>query len=130
MKGQQECGQAMIEFALTIGLLMLVIVLTAQSAIYLRYRGDLDTAAREGAFEASINNHSLQDGERAAQQLWSKLEPGAGPIQIQAAVTGNLIALSAEGTAPTLIPPPYPGLKISVRAVHSIERFEPGASSS
>src|SRR5439155_16587970 len=39
--------------AFTVGLLMLLVVGTAQVAIFLNYRSSLDLATREGAFQAS-----------------------------------------------------------------------------
>ena len=45
-------GQALTEFSLVVGLLMLLVVATAQVAIVLHYRSTLQLAAQEGAFEA------------------------------------------------------------------------------
>jgi Flp pilus assembly protein TadG len=120
-------GQAMVEFALTIGLLMLIVVMVTQLAIYLHYRSSLDTAAKEGAFQAALVGHSLADGERATRQLWASLEPGADPIQVQASRNGDLVEVSAQGTAPAIAPLPM-RLAVSVHAAHSVERFQPGAA--
>ena len=123
----------MVEFALTVGLLMLLIVVTAQVAIFLHYRGSLDTAAREGAFEAGLVGHSPADGRRTTLDLWAKLEPGGGAIQVDARRVGNLVVIDASGTAPALLPvpvPPYRALPIRAHAVHTVEQFEPGASTS
>ncbi len=115
-------GQGMVEFALTVGLLMLLVVLTWQVAVYLHYRGSLDTAAREGAFQAALVGHSPADGERAANDLWTKLEPGGGAIEVRARQVGNLTVVDARGREPL-------GLPISAHAVHTVERFEPGSGS-
>lgn len=122
----------MVEFALTVGLLMLLAVLTAQVAIYLHYRGSLDTAAREGAFQAALLGHTPRDAERATTDLWAKLEPGGGAIQVTAHRSGNLVVVDARGTAPALLPvpvPPYHALPIRSHAVHTVEQFEPGSGS-
>ena len=42
-----ERGQALIEFSFTVGLLMLLVVATAQVAIFLNYRSSLELATRE-----------------------------------------------------------------------------------
>src|SRR5439155_17708875 len=52
MKSIGRCGQSLVEFALTIGLLMVLVVATAQVAIYLHYRNSIVLACREGGFEA------------------------------------------------------------------------------
>ena len=129
MSGQRatrEGGQSMVEFALTVGLLMLLIVVTAQVAIFLHYRGSLDTAAREGAFEAGLVGHSPADGRRTTLDLWAKLEPGGGTIQVDARRQGNLVVVDASGTAPALLPvpvPPFRALPIRAHAVHTVEQF-------
>jgi Flp pilus assembly protein TadG len=114
-------GQAMVEFALTVGLLMLVVVLTAGLALYLHYRSDLETAAREGAFEASLVGHTPEDGRRTTLELWSRLEPGSSAIQVDVSRSGNLIVVTARGTA-------YGGLPVHAQADHSIERFQAGSA--
>ena len=122
----------MVEFAFTVGLLMLLVMLTAQVAIYLHYRGSLDTAAREGAFQAALLGHTPRDGEQATVDLWAKLEPGGGAIQVTAHRIGNLVVVDARGTAPALLPapvPPYRALPISSHAVHTVEQFQPGSAS-
>lgn len=121
----------MVEFALTVGLLMLLVVLTAELAIYLHYRSSLDTAAREGAFEAALAGHGEADGQRATTDLWTKLEPGGGAIQVHVQRQGRLIVVDASGTAPTMIPvpiAPYRALPIRSHAVHTVEVFEPGST--
>src|SRR5258708_3128107 len=41
-------GQSMVEFALTVGLLMLLVIATAHVAIFLHYRSSLDLADSNG----------------------------------------------------------------------------------
>jgi Flp pilus assembly protein TadG len=121
----------MVEFSLTVGLLMLLIILTAQIAIFLHYRSSLDTAAREGAFEAALVGHTPTDGRQTTVDLWAKLEPGGGTIQVEAHRQGNLVVVNATGTAPALLPmpvPPFNALPIRVRAVHTVEQFQSGTS--
>ena len=67
----------MVEFSLTVGLLMLLVVATAQVAIFLNYRSSLDLATREGAFQASLVGHRASDGQAETESLWKKLEPSA-----------------------------------------------------
>ena len=127
----RQSGQSMVEFAVTVGLLMLLIVLTSQVAIYLHYRGSLDTAAREGAFQAALVGHTPADARQATSDLWAKLEPGGGAIQVEAHRDGNLVVVNAQGTAPALVPvpvPPYHALPIRAQAVHTVEQFRPGSA--
>jgi Flp pilus assembly protein TadG len=130
-RATRQTAQSMVEFALTVGLLMLLIVLTAQVAIYLHYRGSLDTAAREGAFQAALVGHTPADGKQATLDLWTMLEPGGRAIHVEAHREGNLVVVNARGTAPALLPvpvPPYRALPISAQAVHTVEQFQPGSS--
>jgi Flp pilus assembly protein TadG len=120
----------LVEFALTIGLLMLLVVATAQVAIYLHYRNSLALACREGAFQAALAGHTLNDGTRAAVDLWQKLEPSAAPISVTTRKS-SLVTISIRGTAPAILPvpvPPFTKLPIAAQCVHTIERFQPGSS--
>jgi Flp pilus assembly protein TadG len=117
----------MVEFAMTFGLLMLLIVLTADVAIYLHHRNSLGLAAKEGAFEAALAGHTNQDGELATRRMWSTVEPGGGPITVAVSRSGRLITVTASAPAPAFIP----SLGLSVitgQAVHTIEAFEPGSA--
>ncbi len=123
-------GQSLVEFSLVIGLLMLLIVATAQVAIALHYRSSLQLATQEAAFEGSLAGHGSADATTTANFLWSKLEPGAAPARMTAAVSGNLVVVSGQADAPALLPlpfPPFTRLPMSVRSVHTIERFQPGS---
>ena len=123
-------GQSMVEFSFTVALLMLLVVLSAQVAIYLHYRNSLDLATKEGAFEAGLAGHTLQDGEQTTRELWAKLEPGGGTIQVQVSRAGRLVIVTAEGSAPAILPipmPPFNSLPVSSRAVHTVEVFQPGS---
>ena len=126
-----ERGQSMVEFAFTVGLLMLLVVGTAQVAIFLNYRSSLDLATSEGAFQASLVGHQPGDGKLEAETLWSRLEPGAGPADVSASIEGDLVVVTATAYAPAILPlpfPPFNRLSIQSRSVHTIERFQPGSS--
>ena len=126
-----ERGQALVEFAFTVGLLMLLVVVTAQIAIFLNYRSSLDLAAREGAYQASLVGHQPSDGVLEAQTLWSKLEPGAPPVQVTVTREGNVVVVTASASAPAILPipfPPFTRLPVQAREVHTIEQFVPGSS--
>ncbi len=125
-------GQSLVEFSLTVGLLMLLVVATAQVAIYLHYRNSLDLATKEGAFQASLVGHQPKDGEKATQQIWTKVEPGGGTIEVTASRQGSLVVISAKTYAPAIVPvpvPPFNRLPVSSRSVHTVEQFQPGSSS-
>jgi len=120
----------MVEFSLTVGLLMLLVVATAQVAIYLHYRNSLALACKEGAFQAALVGHDAGDGERAALDMWRKVEPSGGPITI-ATHQSALVSISIRGSAPAILPvpvPPFTRLPISAQCAHTIERFQPGSS--
>jgi len=121
----------MVEFSLTVGLLMLLIVATVQIAIFLHYRSSLQLAAQEGAFEGSLTGHGPADATATANALWAKLEPGAAPAQVSASMQGDLVVVQARAVAPVILPvpvPPFTSMPVSVRSVHTIERFQPGSA--
>jgi TadE-like protein len=123
-------GQSLIEFSLVIGLLLLLIVATAQVAVVLHYRSTLQVAAQEGAFEGSLAGHGAEDARTTSAALWLKLEPGAAPAHITVSVENDLVVVTAQADAPALLPlpmPPFTRVPVRVRAVHSIERFRPGS---
>lgn len=120
----------MVEFSLTIGLLMLLIVATVQVAIFLHYRSSLQLAAQEGAFEGSLAGHGTADATATTNALWAKLEPGAAPAQVSASMQGDLVVVQARAVAPAILPvpvPPFTSMPVSVRSVHTVERFQPGS---
>ena len=121
----------MVEFALSIGALMILVVGVAQIAIYLHYRNSLGLACREGAFQAGLAGHSMADGEQATADLWQKLEPQAGAVSTTATQQRALVLISAHGSAPAVIPlpvPPFTRIPIAAQCLHTAERFEPGSS--
>ena len=123
-------GQSMVEFSLTVGLLMLLIVATVQIAIFLHYRSSLQLAAQEGAFEGSLTGHGTADATATANALWAKLEPGAAPAQVSAWMQGDLVVVQAKAVAPAILPvpvPPFTSMPVTVRSVHTVERFQPGS---
>ena len=121
----------MVEFSFTVGLLMLLVVGTAQVAIFLNYRSSLDLAAREGAFQASLVGHQPTDGKSETMSLWQKLEPSAQPADVTVTRDGNLVVVTATAYAPAILPLPFPPFTrwpVQARAVHTIEQFEPWSS--
>jgi Flp pilus assembly protein TadG len=130
-KGETMLGQSLVEFALTIGALMVLVVGTAQVAIYLHYRNSLALACREGAFQAALAGHTTTDGQLATLDFWQKLEPQATAINLGVTQTNGLIMISAHGWAPAIVPvpvPPFTRLPIAIQCVHTVERFQPGSS--
>jgi Flp pilus assembly protein TadG len=124
-------GQSMVEFAMTIGLLMLLVVSSAQLAIFLHYRSSLDLAIREGAFQASLVGHSSKDGDVAARELWHRIQPDAGPLDLNVSIDGRLVVVTASAYAPALLPmpaPPFNQIRVQARAVHTVERFQFGSN--
>lgn len=123
-------GQSLVEFALTIGLLMVLVVATAQVAIYLHYRSSLALACKEGAFQAALAGHTTKEGDQAALDMWRKLEPFGGSITLTWNQSPTLVSVSARGWAPAIVPapvPPFTRLPIGAQSVHTIERFQPGS---
>jgi Flp pilus assembly protein TadG len=124
-------AQSLVEFTLTVALLMVLVVATVQVAIFLHYRSSLQLAAQEGAFEGSLAGHGPADATNTADALWAKLEPSGGPAQVSASVQGNLVVVQAHAVAPAILPvpvPPFTSMPVNVRSVHTIERFQAGSA--
>ena len=131
MAGLRSRGQSLVEFTVTVAMLMLLVVATAQVAIFLHYRSSLQVAAQEGAFEGSLSGHGPADATATAGSLWAKLEPGAPPARISTSVQGDLVVVEGSTSAPAILPvpvPPFTSLPVRVRSVHTVERFRPGSS--
>lgn len=123
-------GQAAVEFGLTVGLLMLLVVVVAQLAILVHYRNSLLLATREGAFQAGLPGEPLSAGAAATRQMWHEVEPGGGDPEVTVTQQGNLVVVSASADAPALLPlpfAPFDRVPVSARSVHTIERFQPGS---
>jgi Flp pilus assembly protein TadG len=120
--GRSQRGQALVEFALTIGIIMFLAVATAQVAVYLHYRSNLQTAAEEGAFEGGLAGNGAAEARATTEALWRKLTPSGGNADVAVAVHGHLMTVDATTRAPALLPIP-----IHVRGVHTIEQFQPGS---
>lgn len=130
-KRRRSRGQSLVEFSLVVGLLVLLALATVQVAIFLHYRSSLQTAAQEGAFEGSLSGHGTSDAMATATTLWARLEPGAAPARVSASIQGELVVVDARAVAPAILPvpvPPFTSLPVSVRSVHTIERFRPGSN--
>jgi hypothetical protein len=128
--GRKQRGQSLVEFSLTVGLLMFLVVATAQAAIFLHYRSSLELATREGAYEGSIVGHGPADADITTRQLWAKVEPGGGPVQVTSVRQGNLVIVTAQTYAPAIMPlplPPFTKLSVTSRSVHTVEQFQPGS---
>ena len=125
--GRASRGQTMVEFAMTIGLLMVLIVMTAEVALYLHHRNSLQLAAKEGAFEAALAGHTDQDGVAATQRMWSTVEPAGGPITVSISRSGRLVTVTASAPPPALVPIPGQSA-MTQQAVHTVESFEPGST--
>lgn len=127
--GQRERGQALVEFALTVGLLVFLALGAIQATLYLHKRTSLDFVAKEGAFEASLAGRTDADGERTVRDLWQRLEPGGGSLQVHVVRSGRLVVVTAAAPPPFALLPPLVMPDIHVRAVHTIETFAPGHGS-
>jgi Flp pilus assembly protein TadG len=124
----RQRGQALVEFSLTVGLLVFLALGAIEATLYLHKRTSLEFVANEGAFEASLAGRTDADGERAVRELWQRFEPGGGSLQVQVVRTGRVVVVTAAAPAPVGLLPTLIVPDIHVRAVHTIETFAPGHS--
>lgn len=125
----RQRAQTLVEFSLTVGLLLFLALAAIQATLYLHKRTSLEFVANEGAFEASLAGRTNADGERAVRDLWQQFEPGGGTLQVQVVRTGRVVVVIAAAPAPVVLLPSLIIPDIHVRAVHTIEAFAPGHGS-
>lgn len=113
-------GQAMVETALALGLLIVLAAGGAEVARLMHYSGSLDTVSREAAFQAALAGHSASDGERAGRQLWRTLQPDGAPLDLRVATHGRAAIVTATSS-------PMAGVVLTAHASHTIETFAPGS---
>jgi hypothetical protein len=110
----------MVETAFTLGFLMVLAVGGAQVARLLHYADSLDTVSRQGAFQAALSGHGTSDGDRAARELWTSLEPNGVPLTLDVQRSGRLVIVTAHAS-------PFAGFEMTAGADHTVETFAPGS---
>ena len=123
-----EAGEALVEGAITLPVLLLVAVALVQFALFAHARHVMAAAAQEGARVAAAEDQTLADGVAHARAL---LEAGLGhtatAVSVHAWDDGQAITTTATGQLRLVIPwVADASLPLSAQAVVSKERFRAG----
>ena len=98
-------GQASVELALAMPLLLLVLLGAVQFALVNHARQVASSAAAEGARLAAGESHSLAEGaERTRRLLRAGLGHHADGFSVTAREHGGVVRATAEGSYPLFIP--------------------------
>ena len=120
-----ERGDALVETAVTLPLLLLVTLALVQFSIYAHAQQVVAAAAQEGARVAAADGQVLESGVSHAQALLSAgLGQSARGVALRAADDGEAVTVDAWGQLRLVVP--WVGdasLPLSARAVVSKERF-------
>ena len=122
-----RAGQALVETALVLPLLIVVSLGLLQVALYAHARDVLLSAAQEGARRAAEDGRSLEDGYARVAEL---ARAGLGTTVRPLVTRGRLDLEQVEVTIDTSLSPILPlpladGLPVHVRASVTRERFRP-----
>ena len=127
----QAPGQALVESALVFPILVLLSLGVLQVMLYAHARDVLVGAAQEGARLAAEDGRSLDEGRARANEL---IDAGLGssvsPVQIEATVAPDEVAVRIDSELRPFLPIPIPGgLPLHVTGHAARERFRPGGGS-
>lgn len=121
-------GQAMVEAAVALPLLLLVALGLVQFALFVHARGVVTGAVQDGARVAAAEGRTLGDGvAHAGDVLRAGLGQSAGAVAVRAIDGGDTVAVEARGRLRTIVPWVADAtLPLEARAVVSKERFRVG----
>jgi len=126
MKRVTSSGQALVEFTITVGVLLTLFLGMLQMALWLHARTVLTGACQEGARAAAIEAVPLSTGEQRARSLVvAGLGTQAGHVVVHADSAPAQVALDCQTTLRPLVPWPGAGIQIHVRSVMRKEMLSP-----
>ena len=123
-----ERGQAMVEAAVVLPLLLLVAIGLVQFALFVHAQGVVTGAVQDGARVAAAEGRTAADGVAHAQALLGAgLGRSARDVTVRGSEGGETVALEADGRLRTIVPWVADAtLPLGARAVVSKERFRAG----
>ena len=123
-------GQAMVEGAVALPMLLLSAIALVQFSIFVHARHVIMAAVQDGARVAAATNRTLGEGAAHTRAL---LDAGLGRsatgVEVRAYDWGDTVAIEAHGRLRTMIPWTADAtLPLEARSVVSKERFRAGPS--
>jgi len=100
-----DAGSTMVEFLAVTVLVVVCLLGLAQLAVWVWARDVAVSAAHEGARAAAEQGRPLGDGiARTRALLHDGLGASSDGFEVEAAQSGNTVAVRARGTAPVIVP--------------------------
>ena len=93
-----DCGQAAVEFALALPVVLVVLLVVAQLGVVVRDEVAVRHAAREGARAAAVSSDPAGAAGRAARRAVSL------PVDVSTSVRGDLVVVTVTFVDPTDVP--------------------------
>jgi Flp pilus assembly protein TadG len=123
-------GQALVEFALALPLLMLVCLGALQVSLYAHARSVVESSVQEGARLAAEDGRFLEEGSQRARALVAAgLGNSVEPLQLTGSADPELVVLRADTALRPIVPLLLPGgLPIHIQVSIARERFRPGGA--
>jgi Flp pilus assembly protein TadG len=127
-RGRRREGQALVECALVLPLLVTLALGLVQITLYIHARDVLVAAAQEGARLAAEDGRRLEDGYvRTHALVRAGLGEAVQPVEPRGRVDADVVEMRIDSALRPILPLPIDGgLPINVRASVSRERFRPG----
>jgi hypothetical protein len=124
-------GQALVESALVLPLLITLALGVLQVVLYAHARGVLTSAAQEGARLAAEDGRGLNDGYARAESLVTAgLGSSVDPVRLDGRFEAEVVSVSVDAHMRPILPLPLVNdLPIHVEGRVARERFRPGGGS-
>ena len=120
--GRYEHGQAMVELAIVLPVLLLLLIAIVQFALVYHARDVATTAAQEGARLAAAEGRTPEEGAaRTRDVLKSGLGDTSAGFSVTAEDTGETVVVNASGDYPLIIPW-VTGNSIPIKAEATVRR--------
>ena len=118
-----ECGDALIEGLLALGLVLLVVCFAGQAIAYVHARNIAEAAAQDGASAAA--NGGSQAGISRAEAILAAAGGAGAHLHATATTDGGEVTVRVEGAPPKLFSLPLLLPNIHAAASLPVEQFAP-----
>jgi len=117
----EECGQALIEGLLALGLVLLVVAFAAEAITYAHARNVAQAAAQDGARAAAAGGP--QAGIDRANAILAAAGGAGSAMHAEASVSGNEVTITVNGQVPHLFSVPLVLPAVAASASLPLERY-------
>jgi Flp pilus assembly protein TadG len=108
--------RGVVETVIAMPVLMLLLAVVVQAAVFFHARGVATTAARQGLDRARVLDGSVQDGQTAAQQFLAEARGGLRNPTVVVERTAEHATVTITSEVMWLTPGPRPDITVTVSA--------------